>query len=87
MEVKIFHLPTVGGLLRRGYVEARLHNDDHQHPEVVERVKQLQKELAGSSATPYYLILDPATRAKLGVFEGPDLRGGDFERFLRRALP
>ena len=87
MEGKIFRLPTVGGLLREHFVEARLHNDDHEHPEVIERVKKLQDELAGSSATPYYLILDPATRAKLGVFEGPDLGGSKFAEFLRRALP
>lgn len=84
MEGKIFRLPTVGGLLREKFVEARLHNDDHKNPEVVERVTRLQDELAGNRATPYYLVIDPKTGAKLGVFPRPDLFGGEFLRFLQK---
>jgi hypothetical protein len=87
MEAKIFRLPTVGGLLREHYVEARLHNDDSQHPESVEKVHKLQDELAGNRGTPYYLVIDPKTREQRGVFPGPDLFGDKFAEFLRKALP
>jgi hypothetical protein len=86
MEEKIFRLPTVGGLLREHYVEARLHNDDRKTPGVMETVQQLQDELAKSRATPYYLILDPRTRRIRDRYEGPDLQGKKFAEFLQRAL-
>jgi hypothetical protein len=88
MEEQVFRLPTVGGTLRERYVEARLHADDKKTPGVMERVQKLQDELAGSRATPYYLILDPTTRESLGRFPGPDLLSGgdDFHQFLLRAL-
>lgn len=84
MENKIFRLPTVGGVLREEYVEARLHNDDHAHPEIIEYVKKLQDELAGSRATPYYLVIDPQTGETLGEYPGPDLFGEKFLHFLQK---
>ena len=89
MEEKIFRLPAVSGLLQEHFVEARLHNDDHGHPDVMLRVQKLQDELAGTRATPHYLILEPGSRRTLDVFEGPDLfsGGAKFGEFLRKALP
>lgn len=86
MEGKIFRLPTVGGLLRERYVEARLHNDDHEHPELIEKITRLQDEMVKNRATPYFLVIDPATGKKLGVHPGPDLFGSEFFRFLQKAL-
>ena len=86
METQVFRQPTVGGTLREHYVEARLHNDAPD-AEAAARVRKLQDELAGTPATPHYLILDAATRAKLGVFDGPDLGGKKFAEFLNKALP
>ena len=85
MEGKIFRLPTVGGLLREHYVEARLHNDAPD-PEAAARVRKLQDELAHTAATPHYLILEPKERRQLGVFDGPDLIGKKFAEFLNKAL-
>jgi len=84
MENKVFRLPTVGGVLREEFIEARLHNDDHAHPEVIEYVNRLQDELAKSRATPYYLVVDPKSGEKLGVFPGPDIGGEQFLRFLQK---
>jgi hypothetical protein len=84
MESKVFRLPTVGGILREKFVEARLHNDDHSHPEVIEYVNKLQDELAKNRATPYYLVIDPKTGQQLGVFPGPDIGGEQFLKFLQR---
>ncbi len=84
MENKIFRLPAVSGVLREGFVEARLHNDDHNNPEVMKYVNKLQDELAETRGTPYYLVIDPKTGEKLGVFPRPDLGGEQFLNFLQR---
>lgn len=84
MENKIFRLPTVGGVLQEEFVEARLHNDDHKNPEVIEYVNKLQDELAKTRGTPYYIVVDPKTGQKLGVFPKPDLGGEQFLHFLQR---
>jgi len=86
MEEKIFRLPAVGGLLKKDYVEARLHNDDHKNPELIEKITRLQDELVKNRATPYYLILEPESGKKLAVHPGPDLSGDNFLRFLQKAL-
>jgi hypothetical protein len=90
MEVDVFHRPAVGGILREKFVEARLHIDDFAHPEVIERTTKLQDELAGARATPYYLVVDPATRKVRARFPGPDAPpvgdGSKFAEFLQKAL-
>ena len=75
MEEKIFRAPAVAGILEPSYVEARLHADGQAF---IERIRELQEELAGSRATPYYVIADPATGERLAAFEGFT---GDPERF------
>jgi hypothetical protein len=87
MEEDIFRRPAVGGLLREKFVEARLHND-HQDERIKSAVQKLQDELAGSRATPIYLIYDPRKRTILQRFEGPDLLSGGrkFAEFLNKAL-
>lgn len=84
METLVFRLPTVGGLLRERYVEARLHNDDHSNPELMQRVAKLQDELARTRGVPYYLVLDAGTGATLGSFPGPDRSGEDYFRWLEK---
>jgi hypothetical protein len=84
MENKVFRLPTVGGILREKFVEARLHNDDHANPEVMEYVKRLQDEMAKNRATPYFLVIDPNTGEHLGVFPRPDIGGSEFLKFLQK---
>ena len=89
MEEDIFRRPAVGGVLREKFVEARLHND-HRDDEIQKAVQALQDELAGSRATPYYLVLEPQSRRILGRFPGPDIppigNGTKFLEFLNKAL-
>jgi len=78
MEVKRFPLPEVSAELSK-MIEARLHNDDR---DVGARVKELQRRLTGSVATPIYLVLDPEDEHQLGRQDGPS-SASTFARFLR----
>jgi hypothetical protein len=82
MEEKIFRLPAVAGVLARHFVEARLHTDGVAH---VERILEVQAELAGSRATPIYVVVDPSTGARRATFEGPTREPERFVDFLERA--
>lgn len=67
MEESVFPLPAVAGVLKGGFIEARLHNDG---PPRKEENRKLQEEIAGNMATPNYVIIDPKTGAKLRVRAG-----------------
>lgn len=58
MEENVFPVPAVQRELEPHFVEARLHNDGGPS---IERNQELQKEYAGSVATPYYVVVDPKT--------------------------
>jgi hypothetical protein len=79
MEEVVFRLPAVAGVLRKEFIEARLHTDGG--PKEKENV-QRQTELAGSRATPIYVIVDPKSGEKLRVRAGW-MSGTTFLRFLR----
>ncbi len=81
MEDNIFTAPEVSGVLTREFIESRLHND-HPDEELQDKVLELQAELQGHYATPYYIILEPSTGKKLGVFEGADFDESKFRSFL-----
>ena len=49
-------------MLEESFVEARLHTDGEKN---IERIHQLQQELAKSVATPYYLVQDPKSKRLL----------------------
>lgn len=57
----IFHDKDVAPELRTRFVESRLHmdGDDRVDPQLLAAHRQLQQELIGSRAVPYYAILDP----------------------------
>ena len=55
MEEKIFPKPAVAETLGKYFVEARLHYDTGPR---IEENKKLQRELAESSANPFYVIVD-----------------------------
>lgn len=78
MEETIFPAPAVARELELGFVEARLHTDGQDN---IERILELQRELAGVQATPYYLIVDAETGEKLRVLERPTTEEG-FRAFL-----
>jgi hypothetical protein len=71
-----FRDPAVAMELKARFVESRLHMDggDVVPPAQFERHIDLQAELIGNPAMPFYAILDPATDEFL--FRA-NLRGGD----------
>jgi hypothetical protein len=56
-----FRQSQVREILRKGYVESRLHMDypDRIAPAKFAVQRRLQQELIGSTAVPYYAVLDP----------------------------
>ncbi|MAE28211.1 MAG: hypothetical protein CMJ87_04400 [Planctomycetes bacterium] len=66
MEEKVFPLPAVAGELNN-MVEARLHTDGGP---AMDENRELQLELTGSYANPYYLLLDSETEEVLGLQAG-----------------
>ena len=53
------------------YVEARLHNDEFKEgtntlTDRAVAIRELQEELVGHFALPYYMVMDPETREILG---------------------
>ena len=83
MEGTVLPTPAVAGVLKSGYVEARLHCDLGEHAEAN---KVIQDRLTGSIALPIYAIVDPVTEKVLGVKEGFSLKE-DFAAFLRSTKP
>lgn len=79
MEEKVFPKPAVAGELKEHYVEARLHTDGG--PREAEN-RKLQKDIAGSPANPYYVIIDPKTGKVIHKRAGL-IREGDFIDFLK----
>lgn len=63
MEGVTFRDPAVATVLKQSFVESRLHmdGDDVVPPGLMERHRELQAELIGNEAMPYYAILDPKT--------------------------
>lgn len=79
MEESIFPAPAVAGILKKHYVEARLHTDDQSNPERSARLEALQQEMVQSLAQPYYVVIDPETREQLGTIAG----SGSERKFVR----
>ena len=63
MEGVTFRDPAVAMVLKKSFVESRLHmdGDDVVLPHLIEKHRDLQDELIGNQAMPYYAILDPKT--------------------------
>ena len=68
MEDDVFLRPAVAGLMKKGFVEARLHVDLQKSltKEQFARNKELQKQYASTRAMPTFVVVDPKTGAKLG---------------------
>ena len=82
-EEKVFPSRKVSELLEQHFVEARLHTDGETN---IERILELQKELARSVATPYYLIQDPRSQRLLGKPIGGVTTEGAFHSLLQAAV-
>jgi len=67
VEEKIFLRPAVAGILKAGFVESRHHIDvkNTLTEEQLEANRKLADEIAGSRATPFYVIVDPNTGQRL----------------------
>ncbi len=68
MEDDVFLRPAVAGLMKRGFVEARLHTDLQKSltKEQFARNKELQRQLAATRAMPMFVVVDPKTGRELG---------------------
>ena len=80
MEKSVFTAAAVAAELKSNFVEARLHCDGKAN---IERIKELQRELAGTIANPYFVIIDPTNEEKLS--EGSFMTTSKFESFLKGA--
>ncbi len=71
MEHDVFLRPAVADLLKKNFVEARIHVDipSHLTDEQFAANKALQRELAGTSTMPTYVMVDPASGRKLGLHQ------------------
>lgn len=86
VEVSILPNDPVQPILSEHYVEARLHTDGKTN---IERILQLQDELARSPANPIYVIVDPSNERELGRVEGApllDSKKREFLEFLEQPL-
>jgi hypothetical protein len=68
MEDDVFLRPAVAGLMKQGFVEARLHVDIQKHltKEQFARNKELQKQFTTTRAMPIFVVVDPKTGKELG---------------------
>ena len=57
MEGKVFPSPAVAEVLKKGFIEARLHTDGLGEPYVSEF--EMQKRMTRTVALPTYAIVDP----------------------------
>ncbi|QDU70093.1 hypothetical protein [Engelhardtia mirabilis] len=80
MEKFTFPSAAVAAELVPNFVEARLHTDGRVN---IDRIQGLQRDLAGTVANPYYVVVDPATGERLG--EGPYMSAQKFAQFLQDA--
>jgi thiol:disulfide interchange protein len=82
-EEKVFPSNKVSGYLQERFIEARLHTDGEKN---IDRILELQKELAKSVATPVYLVQDPQSGRVLGEPVGGVVTADSFRAFLERAV-
>lgn len=65
MEGVTFHTPKLAKELRSGFIEARLHMDADNNPNVdpakLKEHRLLQAQLTGTLAMPQYAVIDPVT--------------------------
>lgn len=91
MENSIFLQPAVAELMQVHFVEARHHTDTQNtltERQLAEN-QRLQQQIAGTTANPYFVAVDPETGTELGRHElsgGPGAWEAGWIDFLRRML-
>jgi thioredoxin-related protein len=68
MEDSVFPSPAVAELMKKGFVEARLHVDTQKNltKEQFARNREFQKQMTASRGMPVFVVVDPKTGKKLG---------------------
>lgn len=66
MELLTFPDEAVASELIPNFVEARLHTDT-KDDRFEDRILELQRDLAGTPALPFYIVLDPSSGEKLAT--------------------
>jgi hypothetical protein len=87
MENNIFLRPAVAGLMQAHFVEARHHTDTQNTLTEAQLAanRALQAEWAGTTANPYFVVVDPRTGKKVGehaLSGGPNAWEGNWVAFL-----
>ena len=92
MENTIFLRPAVAGIMKQHFVEARHHTDIQNtltSEQLVEN-RRLQAKWAGTSANPYFVVMDPKTGEELGEHSLSGMGSDAWEEawidFLKRML-
>ena len=68
MEDTVFPSAAVAELMKEHFVEGRVHTDTQNTltDEQFARNREVQAEVAGTKANPYFVMIDPATGKKIG---------------------
>lgn len=91
MENNIFLRPAVAGVMQKSFVESR-HHTDIQNTLTAEQLaanRKLRDEIAATTATPYFVVVDPKTGKKIAehaLSGGPNAWEGNWLAFLKDAL-
>lgn len=76
----MFPVPAVAGLMQK-MVEARIHNDGDDQ----EVVREWQRGMINTYATPSFALVDPASDSLIDHHEGAQLDADEFARWLEQA--
>jgi hypothetical protein len=82
MENQIFRLPAVAAVLKKDFVEARLHMDNPDQ-ETLAKAKAVRELFGGGVATPTFVIVEPNTGQMVLRHEGWIPNEQKFLKFLR----
>jgi len=91
MENNIFLRPAVAGVMQQNFVESRHHTDIQNTltAEQFEANRKLRDEVAATTATPYFVIVEPKSGKKIAehaLSGGPNAWEGNWLDFLNTAL-
>ena len=87
MEEGLFPNKDVAPLLKKNFVEARLHYDSQTIPkERMDRMLAVREKYVGHPAMPVYVIMDPDSGEALGKYEGSPRTVDKLLRFLEKGL-
>jgi hypothetical protein len=86
VEQTVMPAPKIAALLEPNFVEARLHTD-HSDAEIGDCNRKRQMQMLGLVASPYYVVVDPATDQQMGHYSLPASDWeGTFAKFLSEML-